>query len=107
MLWKRSVSVCILYALLLSHRSVLGADKSTKDSNTWSFSLGSVHLFDIPKFGGSFSLFGGSESNERSANSVEDNNYSNEITIDPDIVEDSLLKTVGVYSDKNVLFYLV
>ena len=94
----------ILFALLLSsnwNTDVFAAEKSTKDSNTWSFSLGSVHLFDIPKFGGSFSLFGASESNERSANSVEESNYSNEVTIDPDIVEDSLLKTVGGSSDSD------
>lgn len=82
----RSLFVHLLLIVNLS-AFVLSAEKS----NSWSFSLGNVHLFDIPKF----NLFGSNDASERSANIVENSYYSNEVTIDPDIIEDSLLKTVG------------
>ncbi|XP_023303354.2 lipase 3 [Lucilia cuprina] len=85
-------SFFVLILIINLNLCVWAAEKE-KDSNAWSISLGNVHLFDIPKFGGSLSIFGGSETVERSAiNSVE-NSYSNEVSIDPDIIEDSLLKT--------------
>lgn len=86
--------VCLIVIVVnLSICSVLAAEK---DKNAWSFSLGNIHLFDIPKFSNSLSILGGTEESSKSSESSVEYSCKNDVSIDPNIIEDSLLKTVGV-----------
>ena len=61
-------------------------------SNTWTFNFNNIGLFNLPALGRS--IFGVTDSPSQLTNSVE--HFQPEFDIDPDVIEDSFLKTVGV-----------
>ncbi|XP_075153183.1 lipase 3-like [Haematobia irritans] len=76
-------------ASLCSSGSWATADDSS--SSSWSFSLGNINLFDIPKFPGVVFDAGSAKIQRHVKDSMK--SLRNDVSIDPDIIEDSMLKT--------------
>lgn len=85
--------LCTLLLLVNFNLSFVLAEKGT---NSWSISLGNVHLFDIPKFQGFLDTISDTESSEKRSGFT-NKNLINEVNIDPDVIEDSFLRTVCVF----------
>ncbi|XP_005180854.1 lipase 3-like [Musca domestica] len=77
--------------LLLLGANYCWADDLLTPSATWSFSLGNINLFDIPKFPSLVFDEGSSKIQRQLHSSVK--SLLGDVTIDPNIIEDSILKT--------------
>lgn len=84
-------SVLKFLIVVVLSTSVWGSEKK---SDSWSFSLGGITLFDIPKFNTNSISSGTANIQTHVENSMK--SFFNYANIDPDIIEDSKLKTVGL-----------
>lgn len=78
---------------LLVIASVSGLSSGDDAGSTWSFSLGNINLFDIPKIPGAVFNAGSAKIQRHVDNAMK--SILDDVAVDPDIIEDSLLKTVG------------
>lgn len=78
---------------LLVIASVSGLTSGDDAESTWSFSLGNINLFDIPKIPGAVFNAGTAKIQRHVDNAMK--SLLDDVAVDPDIIEDSLLKTVG------------